>query len=48
MIFAGALASLPAVVDPPQPILSQWLASILLGAHNIEQTQLLNWFEVER
>jgi len=46
LIFADALASLPAVVDPPQPILAQWLASILLGAHNIEQTQLLNWSDL--
>ena len=46
MVFAAALASLPAVVDPPQPILSQWLASIPLGAHNIEQTQLLNWSDL--
>jgi hypothetical protein len=46
MIFAAALASLPAVVEPPQPILAQWLASILLGAHNIEQTKLLNWSDL--
>ncbi len=46
LIFAHALASLPAVVDPPQPILSQWLASTLLGAHNIEQTKLLNWSDL--
>ena len=46
MIFAASLASLPAVVDPPQPILAQWLASTLLGAHNIEQTKLLNWSDL--
>jgi hypothetical protein len=46
MIFAAALASLPAVVDPPQPILAQWLASTLLGSHNIEQTKLLNWSDL--
>jgi hypothetical protein len=46
MLFAHALASLPAVVDPPQPILSQWLAATLLGAHNIEQTKLLNWSDL--
>ena len=46
MIFAAALASLPAVVDPPQPILAQWLAGTLLGAHNIEQTKLLNWSDL--
>ena len=46
LIFAAALASLPAVVDPPQPILAQWLASTLLGAHNIEQTKLLNWSDL--
>lgn len=46
MLFAHALASLPAVVDPPQPILGQWLAATLLGAHNIEQTKLLNWSDL--
>jgi len=46
MIFAAALASLPAVVDPPQPILAQWLAGTLLGARNIEQTKLLNWSDL--
>ena len=46
MIFAAALASLPTVVDPPQPILAQWLAGTLLGAHNIEQTKLLNWSDL--
>jgi hypothetical protein len=46
LIFAHALSSLPAVVDPPQPILAQWLASTLLGAHNIEQTKLLNWSDL--
>lgn len=46
LIFAHALASLPAVVDPPRPILAQWLASTLLGAHNIEQTKLLDWSDL--
>ena len=46
MLFARALASLPAAVDPPQPILGQWLAATLLGAHNIEQTKLLNWSDL--
>jgi len=46
MVFASALAGLPAVVDPPQPILAQWLAGTLLGAHNIEQTKLLNWSDL--
>jgi hypothetical protein len=46
MLYARALASLPAVVDPPRPILGQWLAATLLGAHNIEQTKLLNWSDL--
>lgn len=32
---------------PPQAILSQWPASILLGAHNIEQTKPLNGSDLD-
>jgi hypothetical protein len=42
LLFASALAAVTAVASPPQPILAQWLAALLLGAHNIEQTKFLN------
>ena len=42
LLFAGPLGSLSRAVDPPEPLLSQWLASILLGARNLEQTKYLN------
>lgn len=41
--FAGALGGLPAATDPCEPLLAQWLGSVLLGAMNIEQTKYLNW-----
>ena len=31
------------VLDPPEARFTQWLASLLLGALNIEQTKFLNW-----
>ncbi|MGH9603353.1 MAG: hypothetical protein ACRD24_13295, partial [Terriglobales bacterium] len=41
--FAAALGSFPAAANPPEPLLAQWLASVLLGAMNIEQTKYLHW-----
>jgi hypothetical protein len=41
--FAAGLGGLCAATDPPEPLLAQWLASVLLGAMNIEQTKYLNW-----
>ena len=41
--FAGGLAGLPQATHPPEPLLAQWLGSVLLGAMNIEQTKYLNW-----
>ena len=41
--FAAALETLPAAVNPREPLLAQWLASVLLGAVNIEQTKYLHW-----
>jgi hypothetical protein len=43
LLFAHALGSLPAAVAPREPLLAQWLGSVLLGAANVEQTKYLNW-----
>ena len=43
LIFASALSTIPQATTPPEPLLAQWLGSILLGAMNIEQTKYLNW-----
>ena len=43
LLFADSLHSLANSLSPPEPLLAQWLASILLGAANIEQTKYLNW-----
>lgn len=47
LLFARALNEVSAVVQPPQPMLRQWSASLLLGAVNIEQTKFLNWQDLE-
>ena len=47
LIFAAALASVCKVSATPQSILTQWLAVLLLGAQNIEQTKFLNWEDLE-
>ena len=43
LIFASALSSITHATTPAEPLLAQWLGSILLGAVNIEQTKYLNW-----
>lgn len=43
LLFAHALGSLPGAVEPREPLLAQWLGSVLLGAANVEQTKYLNW-----
>jgi hypothetical protein len=43
LLFAQALNQVSEVVQPPQPLLRQWSATLLLGAVNIEQTKFLNW-----
>lgn len=35
-------------VQPPEPLFKQWLASVLLGAVNVEQTKYLNWEDLSR
>ena len=47
LLFARALNQVSAVVEPPQPLLRQWSATLLLGAVNIEQTKFLNWQDLE-
>jgi hypothetical protein len=47
LLFARALNQVSAVVEPPQPVLRQWSATLLLGAMNIEQTKFLNWQDLE-
>lgn len=47
LLFAQTLNQISAVVDPPQPLLRQWSASLLLGAVNLEQTKFLNWQDLE-
>ena len=47
LLFARALNQISAVVEPPQPLLRQWSATLLLGAMNIEQTKFLNWQDLE-
>lgn len=47
LLFAQALNQVSAVIEPPQPLLRQWSASVLLGAVNIEQTKFLNWQDLE-
>jgi hypothetical protein len=47
LLFARTLNQVSAVVEPPQPLLRQWSATLLLGALNIEQTKFLNWQDLE-
>ena len=43
LIFATALSSIGQATTSEEPLLAQWLGSILLGAVNVEQTKYLNW-----
>lgn len=43
LVFANELAAIAQATSPPEPLLAQWLGSVLLGAVNIEQTKYLNW-----
>ncbi len=47
LVFATALAAILQVSPAPQRILAQWMAALLLGAQNIEQTKYLNWEDLE-
>jgi hypothetical protein len=48
LVFAPVLAAVAQVVDPPQALFKQWLASLFSGALNIEQTKFLNWPDLSR
>lgn len=48
LVFARTLLAIGEVVNPPQALFGQWLASLLLGALNIEQTKFLNWEDMSR
>jgi len=43
LLFAPVLVAVAQVIDRPEALFKQWLASLLLGALNIEQTKFLNW-----
>ena len=48
LLFAPTLLAIAQVLDPPEALFKQWLASLLLGALNIEQTKFLNWEDLSR
>ncbi len=48
LLLAPVLVAVVQVVDPPQALFKQWLASLFLGALNIEQTKFLNWPDLSR
>lgn len=48
LLFAPMLLAVAQVLDPPEALFKQWLASLLLGALNIEQTKFLNWEDLSR
>jgi len=47
LVFATALAAISEVSPTPQRILAQGMAARLLGTQNIEQTNYLNWEDLE-
>ena len=48
LLFAPSLVAVAQVIEPAEALLKQWLASLLLGALNIEQTKFLNWADLSR
>jgi transposase len=48
LVLAPVLVAVARVVDPPQALFKQWLASLFSGALNIEQTKFLNWPDLSR
>jgi hypothetical protein len=48
LLFAPILVAVAQGVDPQEALFKQWLASLLLGALNIEQTKFLNWPDLSR
>lgn len=47
LLLAPKLVAIAQVLETPEPMFKQWLASLLLGALNIEQTKFLNWEDLE-
>jgi hypothetical protein len=48
LMLAPVLVAVAQVVEPAEPLFKQWLASLLIGALNIEQTKFLNWPDLSR
>jgi hypothetical protein len=48
LVLAPVLVAVAQDVDPAEPLFQQWLASLLLGALNIEQTKFLHWPDPSR
>lgn len=48
LLFWHALVQIVAQLQPSEPLLKQWLASVLLGAVNVEQTKYLNWDDLNQ
>lgn len=48
LLFAPTLLAMAQALHPPEALCKQWLASLLLGALNIEQTKFLNWEDLSR
>ena len=46
-MLAPKLVAIAQVLEVPEPMFKQWLASLLLGALNIEQTKFLNWDDLQ-
>jgi hypothetical protein len=48
LVLAPVLVGVAQVVAPEEPLFKQWLASLLIGALNIEQSKFLNWPDLSR
>jgi hypothetical protein len=48
LLFAPVLLAVAQIVKPAEALFKQWLAGLLLGAINIEQTKFLNWADLSR
>jgi hypothetical protein len=48
LVLAPVLMAVAQVAEPAEPLFKQWLASLLIGALNIEQTKFLNWPDLSR
>jgi len=48
LIFASVLVAVAQVTERAEALFKQWLASLLVGALNIEQTKFLSWPDLSR